>query len=587
MKVLALNTEGNITYCTVDPENRGKGRCNHIAHQNPGESVEDFISRINEKQEEQEEKGNIDNKEYKEITQEEIDDLAAKIDKIAGTRITVDNYNEVISKLTPDQIAEITKLSFEAAPVFSLPITDEYYEDENIKNKLYFANLPSYGIGGNMASIKQMFEKVGDVPTLDGDVHIEHSYKDGLKPGEYFARQFGARDALINKGVSTAKPGFCIYENSVIEVVRKERYCIDSIYEFSNNTTEKKLWKYLEVGDEFVDGSIVVEIQPWSYKQCYELQIDGFDEIVLSKDHLLYGEILISGQPVENLEKSEKARINVGENDKKWICMEDIFEFYQLGAEIKISDIGQLLYIKPFKDGKPQKVRCISTSTGFYETNGLIHHNTARKLFYAMSDVQVVKDCGGPYIDAMHCNMPEGHVCEKCANLTQGGERIKVGDLVGGLVSTNMSEALTQLSMKQMHVGSSKVKEQQNGSNVIMATLDAWGTSPIIQQMSEAKTTEEMRNILYNGLKNLYKDSGIKQDEFNIQMVARKLTSYKRDANGLRPINDGEKCDIVSMSIVGNANNIFKVSELSSGYKHLTKPLKQTIKIDAANQILR
>ena len=45
-KVLALNINGDITYCTVDPENRGKGRCNHIAHQNPGESTNEFIERI-------------------------------------------------------------------------------------------------------------------------------------------------------------------------------------------------------------------------------------------------------------------------------------------------------------------------------------------------------------------------------------------------------------------------------------------------------------------------------------------------------------------------------------------------------------
>ena len=574
MKVLALNTEGNITYCTVEPENRGKGRCNHIAHQNPGESPEDFIARIDAKQKE------LVYRDYKpedhnEITQEEIDNLASKIDEIAGEKITVDNFKDVISKLSPDQIAEITKLSFDAAPTFSLPITDEQYDDENVKNKLYFANLPAYGIGGNVASIKQMFDKVGDVPTLDGMVHVEHNYAEGLTPGEYFARQFGARDALINKGVSTSKPGFCIYENSNVEIKN------------SSGSLDKILWKELEVGNEFIDGSIVVELQPWNEKSCFELQIDGFDKIILSHDHLVYGDIIINGKRIDCLEKSEKARQNVMESDKKWICIEDIYEFHKLGAEIEISDGSKLVYIKPFKDGKPQRVRCISTSSGFYETNGLIHHNTARKLFYAMSDIQVVKDCGGPYIDAMHCNMPDGHVCEKCAHLTQGGEMVKEGQLIGGLVSTNLSEGLTQLSMKQMHVGSNQVSEQQHGSSVIMATLDGWSTSPIIQQMREAETTDEMRDILYNGLKNLYKEAGLKQDNFNIQMVARKLTSYKRTNGGLRPINPGEKCDIVSMGTVGNSNNIFKVSELSSGYKHLTKPTKQKINTDAANQILK
>ena len=45
-KVLALNTNGDITFCTCPPELRGTGRCNHIEHQMPGESATDFITRI-------------------------------------------------------------------------------------------------------------------------------------------------------------------------------------------------------------------------------------------------------------------------------------------------------------------------------------------------------------------------------------------------------------------------------------------------------------------------------------------------------------------------------------------------------------
>ena len=45
-KVLALNTSGNLTYCTCPPELRGKGRCNHIAHQENNETAEEFVRRI-------------------------------------------------------------------------------------------------------------------------------------------------------------------------------------------------------------------------------------------------------------------------------------------------------------------------------------------------------------------------------------------------------------------------------------------------------------------------------------------------------------------------------------------------------------
>lgn len=47
-KVLALNTSGNLTWCSSPEEKRGRGRCNHIAHQNAisGETPQQFLERI-------------------------------------------------------------------------------------------------------------------------------------------------------------------------------------------------------------------------------------------------------------------------------------------------------------------------------------------------------------------------------------------------------------------------------------------------------------------------------------------------------------------------------------------------------------
>lgn len=342
-------------------------------------------------------------------------------------------------------------------------------------------------------------------------------------------------------------------------------------------------WDQLQVGDIFAeDGSKVIEIENWHLRPCFLIKNQYGENIIVSDDHLLAIEDIN-----EHFYFTELSKSILIENSQNWIAAKDLYELYNKGIKVKTINGIEISSIKIYEDGKPQNVRCISTNTGTYVVNNFVNHNTARKLFYAMSDTQVYKDCGGPYIDVMHCKMPEGHVCEKCAHLTKGGERIKEGQLIGGLVSTNMSEALTQLSMKQMHVGSSQVSQQQNNSNVIMGTLDGWSTSKIIQKMSESKSTEEMRQILYEGLKDQYHNAGIKQDDFNIQMVAKKLTSYKRTNNGLQPVNPGEKCDIVSIGTIGNSNNIFKVSQLSSGYKYLTNPLKQKVYKDAANQIMK
>lgn len=42
---LAMNSEGQMTYCTASEENIGRGRCNHIAHQKPGETPQEFCER--------------------------------------------------------------------------------------------------------------------------------------------------------------------------------------------------------------------------------------------------------------------------------------------------------------------------------------------------------------------------------------------------------------------------------------------------------------------------------------------------------------------------------------------------------------
>ena len=575
-KVLAINVNGDMTYCSCPPEERGKGRCNHIDHQRENESVDAFVKRINEnkkKEKENSSKNNID--EPHEITQDEINEIANKIDQIAGEKVTVDNWKEVLQRLTPDQVAQISNLSFEAAPKFSLPISSENYEDQDIQNKLYFTNLPEYGIGGSIDAVKQMFEKIGPTISDDGVKDIENSYKTGLTPEEYFLRQFSARDASISKSVRTAKPGHCIYENSIVEILNE------------NNEIETCLWSEVEVGTIFVNNSVCTELSEWKKKPCYEIKVENHPPIIVSEDHLISGSLIIGNECVCDLEFSKQAREYVGETDLSWISAKDIYILTSYFGAVFHSDTAETIeYIKSYNNGKPVRTRCISSSLGFYETNGLFHHNTARKLFYCMSDTQVFDDCGGPYIDVLHCKAPEGHICQKCANITHGGERVKSGDLIGGVISTNISEAIYQLSMKQKHMGTLETSQQQRESGEIMATLDGWGTSEIVEKAAEAETTEEARQIYYEGLKELYKKAGIEQDDFNIQAVARKMTSYKRTPDGLRPVEPEEKCDIVSTTAVGNANNIFKTAELGSGYKYLVKPREEKLNPDPANRIL-
>lgn len=275
----------------------------------------------------------------------------------------------------------------------------------------------------------------------------------------------------------------------------------------------KILWKDLQIGDIFPDGSEVTDITEWDYRKCYKLYY-GEETLVCSDTHLILCEVYNKqgNQINETLKMSKKIRTEIGEIDSLWICAEDLYQSINRGHEVNIItgvDIGPLDKIEKFGEDK-MKVRCISTSKGYYTIGPFISHNTG-----TMSSI-----------------------------------------------------------------------EQQGSAGIIMATLDGWGSSPIIQKMREAETTEQMRNILYEGLKEQYEESNIKQDDFNLQMIAKKMTSYKRTPEGLQPIEEGEKADIVSIGALGNANNIFKSVELSSGYKTLTRPLKQKLRTDAGNQII-
>lgn len=45
-KVLALNTDGQLTYCTAPEELRGRGRCNHVEHQGDNQTMEQFLEQV-------------------------------------------------------------------------------------------------------------------------------------------------------------------------------------------------------------------------------------------------------------------------------------------------------------------------------------------------------------------------------------------------------------------------------------------------------------------------------------------------------------------------------------------------------------
>lgn len=276
----------------------------------------------------------------------------------------------------------------------------------------------------------------------------------------------------------------------------------------------EKLWSEVNVGNQFPDGSMVTEITTWEYKKCYKLTLDNNDSIVASYEHLFYVDIEENENVNINklLKFSEIVRKEIGTEDTNWVTVKDLWFISGL-SDLTIYMVDnegnkrQLIEIDPYENGKPQKVRCISTTTGQYIIGGFLNHNTGGK------------------------------------------------DL-----------------------------EKQKEKDILYNTYDAYKTSPIIQKALQGETTEERRRILFEGLKEEYKKNGLSVEDYNLEIIAKKMTSYKRSPTRL--VEKGEVCDIVSLSAIGNYNNPMKQGELASSYKVFTKPQEFDVRPDSANNVI-
>lgn len=413
--VWAIDENGKPCKCTAKPENRGKRNCKHRFHQEPGQNTSDFFKEhglnmavCGDPSDPIEEIHPLDTQ----SEEDRINAYASKIDEICGTHVTEENYNDVILGLTPEQLDALNKVGFEAAPEFSLPITDEMYNDTNVSNKIYFSELPDYGIGGKKTAMRDMFGSIGSVPSFVEEYDIEGNYRDGLSARDYFEKQFSTRGSQIAKTVSVSAPG-----------------------------------------------------------------------------------------------------------------------------------------------------------------------HSARLLFYGLSDVEVIDDCGNDSSDGiMHCKAPG--ICKKCA--AKSGLNVDTGSFVGATISTHLTEGLTQASLNSIHTGTGMKQDWE----VISDTILGYKSSPIIAKAIDQDTTEGARKVIFDGLKQVYKDAGINIDDYNLQVVSKQLTSYKRNNDGsIRYIKDGELCDFPSMQTIGGHNNLFLQSELKNSYDKITTPHVFDNKRNAVNSI--
>lgn len=341
-------------------------------------------------------------------------------------------------------------------------------------------------------------------------------------------------------------------------------------------------WENLHIGDTFLDGSVAEYIQSWEYKDTFEIVNSKMDSIIVSEDHLLSVDIFDESNNRMNpvFMKSADLRLKLDEESDEWICASDIFDAINKGYVVVIDGENIVESCKKNSDDK-SLVRCISTNTGKYQIASFLNHNCARKLYYGLSDIYMMEEsCNSDGSNGiLGCTCPGG-ICRRCAEKSGMGRVLKQltseqkdgtvnGIKIGGLISSNATEPLTQLYLDAVHSSSSNTSHTN-----IVNTFDCFSKSPIIQQAAAATTTKERRQIISDGLKNLYKENGVEIDGYNIEIIAKKMTSYKRTPSGLRLINEdkGELCDIVSInSIGGSTRNIYKKAALGKSFATLSR----------------
>lgn len=335
-------------------------------------------------------------------------------------------------------------------------------------------------------------------------------------------------------------------------------------------------WNQIKEGDTLSENMDVVEhIFPYSKRRCYKIT-SSKGSFIAADSHFIKVEIVDSEGRVINKEVERKLP---DDGDTNFATLEFIYNHNTMENE-KVRIVGIDDYTIEKYDASD--VRCVETRSHEYTINGITSHNCTRYMYYALSDTYIMEgECNNPNSSGiLECTAPGGF-CECCAK--KSGMRPVLNQLmkeqkgkglrtlkIGGLISTNLNEPLTQLYLDSIHNSSSATSHTN-----IVNTYDCYASSPIIKKAAEETTTLGKRKVIYEGLKEIYSANGVKIDDYNLQIIAKKMTSYKRTPEGIKLINEdaGEVCDVISIRAIGGntSSNIFKSATFSTSFDTISK----------------
>ena len=103
----------------------------------------------------------------------------------------------------------------------------------------------------------------------------------------------------------------------------------------------------------------------------FELISENNNSIIASNEHLFNCQFYKNGNKIDTKAKYGDEILD------QWSNSEDIFKAFNKGIEvILLPENVKLKSINLYKDGKEQKVRCITTNTGHYQITDFCNHNT-------------------------------------------------------------------------------------------------------------------------------------------------------------------------------------------------------------------
>lgn len=266
-KRLALNADGEMTYCSASEENIGKGRCNHVAHQKDGESQIQFMNRANEESNNKSKENQIIENRVQLLEkinkfQDKKNPLLASYDQRSG-KYNIGGYLNPL--LETDDFENYEASGLQTATVGLL---DNEYEELHSDQKSIDI-IKNYDLNSNKIKMIKEF-KIPLLPNLDDENH-DGNYVLELEPDlDKFGETVSYKDGKFEQRLKDLQEELTQDHNSGLS------------YEEIRNNTEKDIIKY---------SKLDLEKSQKDYQEKLNEAIENKDESMIDNYQFRYDQL--------------------------------------------------------------------------------------------------------------------------------------------------------------------------------------------------------------------------------------------------------------------------------------------------------